>query len=159
MKAWRSLFALLAVWLWPGMASAEVPEGQWLRLQGKDTVRLSDYRGKLVWLDFWASWCGPCRKSLPAYQQLWQRYRQLGFEVLAVSLDEDRAAAQGMVEPLSLGYTLLWDGEQRSPAQFGVRAMPMAFLIDASGKVVWSHAGFRPGDEVEIARQIEARLP
>ncbi len=155
----KPVLVWLAVLLFPVVALAEAPEGQWSELQGTGTVRLADYRGKLVWLDFWASWCGPCRKSLPAYQKLWQTYRQQGFEVLAVSLDEDRAAARRMVEPLSLGYTLLWDGEQRSPAQFGVRAMPMAFLIDAGGRVVWSHAGFRPVDETEIARRIEAHLP
>ncbi len=145
--------------LWLAAAHAEVPQAQWSPLQGEGSVRLADYRGQLVWLDFWASWCGPCRKSLPAYQKLWERYHARGFTVLAVSLDEDRAAAQRMVEPMALAYPLLWDMNQDSPQSFGVRAMPMAFLIDADGEVVWSHAGFRPGDEVEIARQIEAHLP
>ncbi len=152
--------AVVLLWLLCVSPSMAVPPTwQWQALADGEPVRLEQFRGQWLWLDFWASWCGPCRKSLPAYQRLWQRFESRGLQVLAVSLDEDQNAARAMVAEMDLSYVLAWDFRQQSPKAFGVRAMPMALLLDPQGRVIWRHAGFGPGDEQRIAQRLEAVLP
>ncbi|WP_221793690.1 TlpA family protein disulfide reductase [Oceanobacter mangrovi] len=120
---------------------------------------ISDLHGQLVLLDFWASWCGPCRKSLPFLDELQSRYSARGFQVLAVSLDDSAAAGLGFLQQYPVGYTNLLDVDSDVADLYQVRGMPTSVLIDRDGKVAWVHPGFKEQDKDQIEQQIQSRLP
>jgi thiol-disulfide isomerase/thioredoxin len=97
---------------------------------------LAALKGKVVLLDFWASWCGPCRQSLPFADRLQAQYRAQGLRVVGVSLDEDPSAVQDFLDRVQLRFTIVPDITGRSAEAFGVVAMPTAFLIDREGRIV-----------------------
>jgi len=134
------------------------PELQ-LPVLGSDQQRsLADYRGKVVYLDFWASWCGPCRKSMPFMEILHQELQPQGLEIVAVNLDDEQAPALDFIKRYGVTYTNLFDGSSSSMDTFGVIGMPTALLIDRDGVVNWVHVGFSSEDEAEIRQRIEALL-
>jgi cytochrome c biogenesis protein CcmG, thiol:disulfide interchange protein DsbE len=129
-------------------------------MQGK-TVKLSSLRGKVVVLDFWASWCVPCKKELPALDSLARRYAATKKDVVVVTvnIDKDRAKAQRFLasaKVVSLRCALDPDGGVAS--RYDLPAMPTSFVIDKNGIVRHVHAGFTPGDEAKLAREIDALL-
>lgn len=116
------------------------------------------YAGKVVYLDFWASWCAPCRQSFPVLESLWQRHRERGLVVLGVNQDDRPEDAHGFLAKVSPTFQLLQDPEHRLAALYGVNAMPSGILIDRKGVVRHVHRGFRRGDEALLAQQIEQVL-
>ncbi|MDF1763894.1 MAG: TlpA disulfide reductase family protein [Oleibacter sp.] len=132
--------------------SIEAPTFELPTLTGDNIVRLEDYKNQVVYLDFWASWCAPCRRSLPMINELRKELHSQGFEVLAVNLDESPDMGLSFVEPLNLTYPLLYDGFGKTPNSYQVRAMPTSFLIDHTGQVRSMHVGFSP-DTIESVRQ------
>ena len=123
-----------------------------------DSAQISDFRGKLVYLDFWASWCGPCRKSFPVLNELHNTYNSLGFEVVAINVDENLEDALGFLEKHPVDYTILLDSEAISPQKFNVPGMPTAYIIDAEGNIIHRHVGFRNGDAEKIEKLINELL-
>ncbi len=121
-------------------------------------VTLDDYVGMLVYLDFWASWCGPCRRSFPALEEIREKYHEEGFEVLAVNLDDDLADAHRFLERFPVSYPVVHDASKRSPQDYAVKGMPSAYLIDQFGVVRYVHVGFRNRDIPEIESKIEELL-
>jgi peroxiredoxin len=115
-----------------------------LTLQSADgsTVELSTYRGKVVLVDFWASWCPPCKTSFPALDSLYREYEPRGLEVLAVNLDERRRDADAFLSDHSHRLTVLFDPSGASPMAFGVKGMPSSFLIDKAGHIRFTHMGY-----------------
>lgn len=107
-------------------------------------ISLEDYQGKVIYLDFWASWCGPCRQSFPALSTLHQRYSSQGFEVIAVNLDSDISQALAFVSKFPVDYPLLRGFDTDAAELYGVKVMPTAFIIDAEGNVRLVHHGFKP---------------
>jgi thiol-disulfide isomerase/thioredoxin len=99
--------------------------------------------GKVVLLDFWASWCEPCRHSFPWMSELQRRYQDAGLVVLAVNLDQDRRLAEQFLAAHPAGFRVEYDPAGAIATQFGVGAMPMSFVIDRSGRVREKHLGFR----------------
>jgi peroxiredoxin len=104
-----------------------------------NTVSLSSFKGKVVLIDFWASWCGPCRKSNPQVVKLYNKYKQQGFEVFGVSLDENKAAWKRAIKTDKINYTQvidtkIWEGEVAY--KYGIEAIPTTFLLDKEGKIV-----------------------
>lgn len=121
-----------------------------------DATRTLDFarsRGRVVYLDFWASWCGPCRSSLPALNRLYQQLKPEGFQIVAVNLDEDRAEALAFLQQNPVSYPVVTD-QGPLAEQFGVLGMPSGFLIDRAGKIRHIHLGFRIGDEARLKRHI-----
>ena len=122
-------------------------------------VALADLRGKVVYLDFWASWCGPCRLSFPQLEQLHQELGPRGFEVLAINVDEFEADALQFLEEIPVSYLVVRDAEGTTPAAYGILGMPTAFLLDRQGVVRLVHQGFRRSDgehlRVEILKLLE----
>ena len=105
-------------------------------------VRLADYRGKVVLIDFWASWCPPCKTSFPALDAIYREYQEKGLEVLAVNLDEKRHDADAFLDAHPHRLTVLFDAKGVSPAAFGVKGMPSSFLIDRGGNIRFTHMGY-----------------
>lgn len=115
-----------------------------------ETVNLADYQGKLVYLDFWASWCGPCRQSLPALNELRNTLNSEDFEVVAINVDENLDDALGFLENHPVDYPILLDPEGSSPELFAIPGMPSAYLISPEGEILYKHVGFRRGDAEKI---------
>jgi cytochrome c biogenesis protein CcmG/thiol:disulfide interchange protein DsbE len=121
-------------------------------------ITLEDFTGKWVYVDFWASWCVPCKKSLPLFEKLYQQYKQQGFEVIAVSLDDEPKEAKDFVDKMQLNYKVLLDAKMATSKSFGVIGMPTSFLINPKGEVVWIHQGFKKGDFELIKMRVETAL-
>ena len=119
------------------------------------TVSLASYRGKVVYLDFWASWCGPCAKSLPALDQLRREFAPGDFQIVAVNLDRNPAVAARFLKQRPVGYPSAIDPKGSLPGAFGVEAMPTSFLIDRDGVVRYVHRGFRETDVDPLRKQIQ----
>jgi thiol-disulfide isomerase/thioredoxin len=122
-------------------------------MSGRGTIRLASLKGKVVLLDLWASWCAPCREELPLLDDLSRRLKGEGVEIIAVSVDEDRAAADELVR-LRPRWHLTMAHDPAAAERLNPPAMPSSYIIDARGRLQQVNAGFEPGD---IAR-IEARL-
>ena len=121
------------------------------------TVRLADYKGKVVLIDFWASWCPPCKTSFPALDAIYREYQEKGLEVLAVNVDERRHDADTFLDAHPHRLTVLYDPKGVSPQAFGVKGMPSSFLIDRAGNIRFTHMGYS-GNVDDSYRQEIAQL-
>ncbi len=132
-----------------------------LSLPGKDghTINLADYKGHVVYLDFWASWCGPCKQSFPWMNDMQARYGVLGLKVVAVNLDAKPEDAQRFLAqfPDAL-LTVAFDSHGVAPAQYQVMGMPTSFLIAADGRVLMIHKSFKESDREDLQQRIVAAL-
>ncbi len=115
---------------------------------------LKKYRGKVVYLDFWASWCGPCRQSLPLLNELRTELKRKGFEVIAVNLDEDTEDAKTFLEQFPVVYPVLLDPAGDVPQKYELPGMPTSFLIDKRGRIQKIHVGFKPKDMKGIRKEV-----
>jgi thiol-disulfide isomerase/thioredoxin len=122
------------------------PEIRLPALSGAGEISLESLRGKVVYLDFWASWCGPCRVSFPILEQLRTDLGPDGFEVLAVNVDENESDASKFLSEVPVTYLVVRDAEAVSPQTYGILGMPTGYLIDRQGVVREIHQGFRKSD-------------
>jgi peroxiredoxin len=114
-------------------------------------VHLSELKGQVVMINFWASWCGPCRQEMPLLQQIQAKYEPLGFTLLGVNVEPDSAEAEKWLKNVPVTFPILFDRENSVSARFGVEAMPSSVLIDREGNVRHVHRGYKPGDEAVYA--------
>jgi thiol-disulfide isomerase/thioredoxin len=121
-------------------------------------VALDSLRGKVVLLDFWASWCGPCRQSFPAYEALRKEMPAGDFAVLAVNLDEMIDGPAAFLEEHPVGYTSVSDPLGDVAKKYGLIGMPSSFVLDRDGIVRARHIGFKPNDLDELRREIRALI-
>jgi thiol-disulfide isomerase/thioredoxin len=128
------------------------------RLVGEGALSLGAYRGKVVYVDFWASWCAPCLVSLPALEELRKEFPADRFQILAVNLDREPARARSFLRKHKIGYPSATDPEGRIPERFGLETMPTSYLIDAQGVVRHVHNGFRKGDVDDLRTRIRSLL-
>lgn len=127
-------------------------------LSGK-SVRLSDFRGKMVLLNFWATWCQTCVRERPALERLWETYGPRGFVVLAVSIDRSSTAkVKGFVENHHLSFPVLHDRDDLVSPQYGVLGVPTSFLITRSGIIAYRVVGEYDWDGPEVRQAIEGLL-
>ena len=141
----------------PVSVGAEAPDFA-LRSTAGGNLRLSEHRGQVVMINFWATWCGPCRQEMPKLDEIFARYERAGFTLLGVNIDEDAERAQRLADELGVKFPLLFDEEQDVSRMYDVRAMPMTVMVDRSGKVRSVHFGYRPGMEQRYLDEVRALL-
>lgn len=123
-----------------------------------DTVSLDQLKGKVVMLNFWASWCGPCRQEMPLLDQMHKRYSALGFTLVGVNVDANSKDAEQWLSKTPVSFPVLFDRESKVSAMYDVKAMPSTVFIDRQGNVRYLHKGYKAGDEGEYLNQIRALL-
>lgn len=129
-----------------------------LKSRSGENIKLSELRGQVVMINFWASWCGPCRQEMPLLEQLYQRYQSMGFTLLGVNVDEDHTAADKMLGNVTVSFPILFDDQSQVSKQYQVKAMPSTFMVDRDGQVRHLHKGYKPGYEEDYQQQIRALL-
>lgn len=125
---------------------------------GDGSLAMEDFEGSVVYLDFWASWCGPCRLSLPALDAIYQELQDQGLVVAAITVDAVEEDALDFLERYPVSYPIAFDNSGDVPTAFAVNGMPSGYLIDRSGNVRAVHVGFKRGDEVALRDEIIAML-
>lgn len=128
--------------------------------ENEAAVTLSDLRGEIVYVDFWASWCAPCLRSLPEVNTLYERYKDQGFSVVAITIDDPVEDALDFLLDLEtpLAYNVVLDQTAEIMDQYAVVGMPTSFLIDREGVVRMVHKGFRDGDTALLEQKLTALL-
>ncbi|HZI84715.1 MAG TPA: TlpA disulfide reductase family protein [Casimicrobiaceae bacterium] len=139
---------------WPLARGEAAPPCTAPRLDGGRTISVADYRGKVVYLDFWASWCAPCRESFPFMNGLQRDLAGKGLEIIAISVDKNEEDARRFLAGHPAQFALGLDTAAACPAAYQLPGMPTSFLIDRAGVIRAVHAGFRSGDAAEIRRQV-----
>jgi len=122
-----------------------------LRSIGGANIRLSEHHGEVVLINFWATWCGPCRQEMPLLDELHAKYQRAGFTLLGVNIDATAAQAGEMARALKVNYPLLIDSRQEVSRSYVIGSMPMTILIDRQGVVRYVSQGFKPGYEKRYA--------
>jgi peroxiredoxin len=123
-----------------------------------ENLRLSEYRGDVVMINFWATWCGPCRQEMPLLDELYTRYERVGFNLLGVNIDDDSRRAMQMIEELGVNFPVLFDARKEVSKLYEVDAMPVTVLVDREGNVRYVHHGYKPGYEEKYLDQIRSLL-
>jgi len=121
-----------------------------------ETVALDKLRGKVVYVDFWASWCGPCRRSFPWMNQMQQKYGPRGFTVVAINVDKKRSDAERFLAQYPANFTVVYDEAGATPAAYGVKGMPSSYLVDPRGNVTFVERGFLEEHEAELENRVAA---
>lgn len=163
MKKILSIFSLLLVFsVFPvsslagaGEISGPAPDFTLKSNSGKN-VKLSELRGDVVMINFWASWCGPCRQEMPLLDALYKQYKDYGFTLLGVNVDEQQEAADKLLKHVSVTFPVLYDATSSVVELYDVDAMPSTILIDRDGNMRYLHRGYKPGYEDHYDAQVKA---
>ena len=129
-----------------------------LPLRSGGTVRLGDLRGQVVMLNFWASWCAPFRQEFPILDEMYRKYRPMGFTLLGVNVESETRDAERFLAAMPVSFPVAFDRENSVSGQYSVSAMPTTLLVDRKGNVRWLHRAYKPGDENEYIAQLRRLL-
>ncbi len=147
----------LALLCLPALGSSTGPAGNFtLKSAEGSNIRLSEYRGQVVMLNFWASWCGPCRQEFPHLDALQRKYADLGFTVFGINVEQDRDQADKVLRDIPVSFPILFDNRNEVSELYGVDAMPMTVLLDRNGVVRHLHRGYKPGYEDTYEAQVRS---
>jgi peroxiredoxin len=138
-------------------AAAKAPDFT-LPAIGGTNLRLQEQRGRVVMVNFWATWCAPCRVEMPHLNRLYDKYRGSGFVLLGVNIDEEPRKAADLAARLGLRFPVLFDTEKKVSRLYDLSAMPSTVLIDRDGRVRYIHRGYRDGYEDTYEKQIRELL-
>ncbi|MEX1033099.1 MAG: TlpA disulfide reductase family protein [Cellvibrionaceae bacterium] len=133
--------------------SGKAPDFTLASNQGKN-MRLAEQRGDVVMINFWASWCGPCRQEMPILEELYSRYSRAGFTILGVNVEPNPADADKILNDIKVSFPVLYDTESKVSKLYNVEAMPSTILIDRDGNMRYLHLGYKPGYEDAYRKQI-----
>ena len=126
-------------------------------LDGKN-LKLSEMTGNVVLINFWASWCGPCREEMPLLNALHNKYEPLGFTVLGVNVEEDLKGAKGFLKNFPVDFPVLLDNTNKVSKQFKVVAMPTTIVVDRDGNMRYLHQGYKSGDEAKYRQMVKTLI-
>ena len=140
--------------LLPAVAMADEAPDFTLPANSGENLRLAELRGNVVMLNFWASWCGPCRQEMPLLEAMSQRYAAAGFTLLGIDVEEDNTDAIKIVKDLKISYPILFDTENKVSKLYSVETMPTTVMVDKKGKIRYVNHGYKPGDENKYRDQI-----
>jgi len=159
-KAGRALMLGGVLALCVGFGQAQAEEAPDFSLPGlvDITVDLAEHRGKVIYLDFWASWCVPCRESFPWMNELQNKHSKRSFEVIAINLDKDHQAAVNFLKKLGNQVTVAFDKNSATAEAYGVVGMPSSYVIDRQGNIAFSHIGFEDKHKELIEQKINGVL-
>ena len=159
-KTIHSLRALLLAALVSVPALAVAPQGPApqfrLESMGGKPVALEQLKGQVVMINFWASWCGPCRQEMPLLEKLYAKYKPMGFTMLGINVEPDSTLAAGFLQKTPVTFPILFDTKSEVSKLYEVAGMPSTAIIDRKGNLRWVHRGYKPGDENEYLNQIRA---
>jgi thiol-disulfide isomerase/thioredoxin len=136
-------------------ATGPAPDFQLSSRAGKP-VSLAQFKGQVVMLNFWASWCGPCRQEMPILENISKKYKPLGFTMLGVNVEPDSKAAEGFLKETPVSFPIAFDTDSKVSKLYDVAGMPSTVIVDRKGNVRFLHRGYKPGDENEYLDQIRA---
>ncbi len=139
-------------------ASGMAPPFHLQDLQGR-YHHLQDYRGRVVIVSFWASWCGPCREELPSMNRAWSVLQPQGVAMLAVNLGEDPEAVSAFLTDYPIGFPVLLDRRGHFAQRWRVQGLPTSFVLSARGEIVYRVVGGQAWDDETLLRQVQALLP
>lgn len=162
MKYVKYVFAVMLLVSLSGTAAAfgageSAPDFALASSTGKN-VRLKELRGQVVLLNFWASWCGPCRQEMPLLDDIYKKYSKLGFVILGINVEQDNSKAKTYLHDVPVTFPILYDPKNELTKTYNVNAMPTTVIIDRNGKVRYIHAGYKPGYEDTYKQQIKGLL-
>jgi peroxiredoxin len=140
-----------------GLVGDDAPDFA-LKSAAGPNLRLSEHQGDVVMLNFWATWCGPCRQEMPELEKIYSRFRPAGFTLLGINVDGDPERARRMAEEVGVSFPVLFDNEKTVSRLYDIRAMPVTVLIDRDGLVRQVHHGYRPGVEASYLDEVRALL-
>jgi len=151
------LSTLIATFAWSATASGPAPGFTLKSREGKD-ISLASFKGQVVLLNFWATWCGPCREEMPQLNRLYEKYRASGFVLLGVNVDDDTSKAAEVAKKLGLTFPVLLDTDKKVSKLYDLSTMPSTVIIDRDGKVRYVHRGYLAGYEDSYEKQIRELL-
>ncbi len=129
-----------------------------LKSNKDENLRLEEMRGDIVLINFWASWCGPCRKEMPILEDISKKYQDLGVTVLGINVEEDSSPAKRILAELGISFPILFDSKNVVSELYNVDAMPMTVVVDRQGYQRFLHRGYKSGDEVKYQNVIKGLL-
>ena len=119
-----------------------------------DPVSLADFKGQVVLINFWASWCGPCRQEMPILEQLYKKYKPAGFTLIGVNVDKEAPPVKALLERKPVSFPVMLDPANQVSKAYHVDEMPSSVIIDRKGEIRYIHRGYKPGDENDYQDRI-----
>jgi peroxiredoxin len=141
----------------PAIKGREAPDFA-LKALDQTNLRLSEFRGQVVLINFWASWCGACRQAMPAFNEIHEKYQAAGLVMLSINLDDEAERALHMAQSLKVRFPVLLDEQKAVSRLYQLDTMPLTVLIDREGTVRFVYAGFNSGDESKIVAPLRSLL-
>jgi len=156
----RSVALFIALFTGQALAVGLQDEAPDFTLKSLDggNLRLEEYRGQVVLINFWASWCGPCRQEMPLLDRLHHRYEDTGFAVLGINVEGDSDSAQEIVDKTKVTFPILIDVGQKVSELYNLEAMPRTVVVDRDGVIRYIHLGYKPGDEAKYVEVVKALI-
>jgi peroxiredoxin len=142
----------------PALAPASTAPDFTLRSMDGPNQRLQELRGKVVMINFWATWCGPCRQEMPHLNRLYEKYKSSGFVLLGVNVDDDARNAVDVAAKLGVKFPVLLDTDKKVSRLYDLATMPSTVLVDRDGKVRYFHRGYLAGYEDTYEKQVREML-
>ena len=155
----HAIFGLLALFFFSVSTPAAAQKAPAFSLDSDNgKISLNQYKNKLVYLDFWASWCKPCRTSFKFMNEIQQRYGSKGLQIIAINLDEDKASAARFLKSHPATFKIAYDPDGNTPGAYNLKVMPTSYLIDKGGNIILTHKGFKETQAPELEKMIAQAL-
>ena len=152
------VLSLITTMSWAESEAEPAPDFSLPDIYSGESKTLEQYRGKVVYLDFWASWCGPCRQSLPLLNELRNELGSEHFEVIAINLDQNPEDGKRFLQKYPVNYPVLTDTTGSTPQKYQLSGMPTSYLIDQKGNIQGAHQGFRRSDIDKIRKAVQTLM-